>query len=318
MCEIKEIKISVVSPIFGCRDCLYDLYNRLIKSLSEITSDYEIIFVNDASPDKSWDVIIELANRDNKIRGINLSRNFGQHNAITAGLDHCRGDWVVVMDCDLQDQPEEIPGLYNKALEGFDIVFGLRKVRMDSYVKTIMSRFFYKIFDYFTDNKSDTQIGNFGIYSKQVISSVKSMREQTRAFPLFVRWLGFSTTFVVVEHSRRKEGKSSYNLRKLLNLGIDLIVAYSNKPLKLSIKFGFLISFIALVYGIFLILRYFIHAVPIGWTSLMVAIFFIGGLLFANVGLLGLYVGKIYDEVKNRPLYIVKESINIESELYAD
>ena len=216
------------------------------------------------------------------------------------------------MDCDLQDQPEEIIKLYNKALQGFDVVLGQRILRNDTLLKRLSSKIFHKIFHYFSDVKTDKSIANFGIYSRKVIDYCIQMREQTRGFPLFVKWLGFSTGYVEIEHAKRKDGNSSYTLSKLINLAIDGIVSHSNKPLRLSIKFGFLLALVSLLYGIFLIIRYLFYDVAVGWTSIMVAIFFIGGLLFANLGLLGLYIGKIFDEVKNRPLYAIKDKINLE------
>lgn len=303
--------ISVVSPVYGCKTSLYELYLRLKQTLETINPDFEIIMVNDASPDGAWETIVELAKKDKRVKGIDLSRNFGQHYAITAGLDHCKGERVVVMDCDLQDQPEEIIKLYNKASEGYDVVFGQRIVRNDKFYKKLFSKFFYKLFDYFTDNKSDPTIANFGIYSSKVIDYYQKMREHNRAFPLFIKWLGFRTAFLEIDHGGRINGESSYNFTKLINLAIDAILAQSNKPLRLSVKFGFILSFFSFLYGAYLIIRYLFTNVPMGWTSIMAAIFFIGGLLFANLGLLGLYIGKIFDEVKNRPLYVIKDLINI-------
>lgn len=304
-----NLHVSVVTPVYGCCKSLNNLYERLNKTLLTITNDFEIIMVNDSSPDNAWETIKELAKKDNRVKGINLSRNFGQHKAITAGLDYAKGDWIVVMDCDLQDQPEEIVKLYNKAIEGYDIVFGRRAERKDTFFKKLSSKLFYKVYDYFTESKIDNTIANFSIISKKVLNTLKKMREQNRTYPLFVNWVGFKRTEINIEHSSRDEGKSSYTLSKLINLAIDSIVSQSNKPLKLSIKFGFVVSFLSLIYGVLLIVRYLISGVPVeGWTSVMVSIYFIGGLLFANMGILGLYIGKIFDETKNRPIYIVQET----------
>lgn len=306
---MKEIHISIVTPIYGCCKSLNNLYERLNKTLSTITNDFEIIMVNDSSPDNAWESIKELAQKDDRVKGINLSRNFGQHKAITAGLDYAKGDWIVVMDCDLQDQPEEIIKLYKKAIDGYDIVFGKKEERKDGFLKKFGSQIFFKVYDYFTDSKVDSTVGNFSIISKKVLNTLKEMSEQTKAYPLFVNWIGFKKAEVFIEHAQREEGKSSYNMRKLINLAIDNIVSQSNKPLKLSIKFGFILSLFSLLYGALLILKYFMFSIPVeGWTSVMVSIYFIGGLLFANMGILGLYIGKIFDETKNRPIYIVQET----------
>ena len=247
--------------------------------------------VNDASPDRSWEAICTLSAKDSRVKGLRFSRNFGQHFAITAGLDVAAGDWVVVMDCDLQDQPEEIIQLYNKALEGFDIVFARRVNRKDRWTKRMQSKLFYKLYDYFTDNHFDSAIANFSICSRQVVDEIIRLREHSRSYPLFLKWLGFNWTTIDVAHAERLEGRSSYNWNKLMNFAIDSIVSQSNKPLRLSIKFGFLVALISLIYGLFLIFKFFFLSQPVaGWTSMMVLLSFLGGLLMANIGVLGLYM----------------------------
>ena len=309
----RQVKISVVSPVYGCRECLGDLCKRLAATLAPISEDFEIILVNDACPQGSWESIQALARQESRIKGINLSRNFGQHYAITAGLDHAQGDWVVVMDCDLQDKPEEIAKLYAKAMEGYDVVFGQRVERQDSFFKKLASRMFYLVLQYFTDTEHDSTIANFGIFSHQVIETVTLYREQNRSFPLFVKIVGFKRTQIPVAHDDRLYGKSSYSFRKMVNLAIDSIVAHSNKPLRLFIQVGFFISLGSMVYALWLFLRYFLYGdIAEGWTSLMVSMFFMFGLLFGILGILGLYIGKIFDEVKGRPLYIIQESINLD------
>ena len=306
---MSKVHISIVTPIYKCSGCLNELYERLKKSLSTITESFEIIMINDASPDNSWDNIVSLSKADSRVRGVNLSRNFGQHKAITAGLDFANGDWIVVMDCDLQDQPEEIIKLYNKAQEGYDIVFGRRAQRKDSFIKKLGSKLFYKVFDYFTNSKVDSSIANFSIISNKVLQSLNKLREQNRMYPLFINWVGFKRVNINIEHAKREEGKSSYTLSKLINLAIDSIVSQSNVPLKISIKFGFTISLLSLMYAVWLIIKYFMFSIPVeGWTSVMVSIYFIGGLLFANMGMIGLYIGKVFDETKARPIYIVQET----------
>jgi len=213
------------------------------------------------------------------------------------------------MDCDLQDQPEEIIKLYNKVQEGYDMVFVKRKNRKDKLFKKFTSKVFYKIYDYFTDTKTDSSIANFSIISNKVLQTLKRYKEQNRSYALFINLLGFKRTDITINHAKRETGKSSYTFKKLVNLAIDNIVSQSNKPLKLSIKFGFLISFISLVYTVWLITRYIIFGISVkGWTSVMVSIYFVAGLVFMNLGFIGLYIGKIFDEVKNRPLYIISET----------
>lgn len=306
---MNEIHISVVTPVYGCAESLERLYTRLVETLTKITENFEIIMVNDASPDNAWGKIRKLAGDDSRVKGVNLSRNFGQHRAITAGLDFADGDWCVVMDCDLQDQPEEILKLYAKAQEGFDVVWGKRTIRQDGFFKKISSKLFHIIYNYFTEQNKDSSIANFSIISRQIVSKLRNLKEQNRNYPIFVNWLGYSSATIEIRHASREEGKSSYTLNKLMNMAIDNIVSQSNKPLRLSITFGFVISFISIIYAGFLVLRYIIEGIPVeGWTSVMVSIYFIGGLLFANLGFLGLYIGKIFDETKERPLYLVRET----------
>lgn len=300
--------ISVVIPVYGCKTCLAELCMRIKTTVENIPAQYEIILVNDASPDNAWETIKRISAEDSRIKGINLSRNFGQHHAITAGLDHTVGDWNVVMDCDLQDKPEEIAKLYSKARQGYEVVFANRILRQDKWTKRTSSRCFYKIYDYLADRTSDHTVANFSISSRKVIEGFRQMNEQNRFFPQFIKWMGFHSTSVNVEHNKRKEGKSSYNMKKLITLATDVIISQSNKPLRLSIQFGFIISLVSFIYGLYLMFRYFFlfQTVP-GWTSVMVSIYFIGGLIFFNFGILGLYIGKVFNETKGRPLYLIQD-----------
>jgi len=305
----KNIHISAVIPVYGNDLVLDELCIRLKKALSSITNKFEILLVNDASPDNAWHKITLLAQQDNRIKGINLSRNFGQHNTITAGLDYVSGDWVVVLDCDLQDQPEEITKFYKKAQEGYNVVVGRRVNRKDNIVTKLTSKLFYVVFNYLTEQQLDNRVANFGIYSRKVINAVKNYREKDRSFGLLVVLVGFSRVAIDIEHGCRFRGRSSYTFNKRVNLAIDHVLSHSNKPLKLSIKLGFCISFVSFLYTILLVIKYFSFAEPVsGWTSIMVSIYFLSGLLISVVGIVGLYVGKIYSEIKNRPLYIVDDT----------
>lgn len=309
----KAKKISVVSPVYKCAEYIDPLCKRLKKTLELIAEDYEIILVNDASPDNSWGIIRKIAKFDNRIKGINLSRNFGQHYAITAGIDYAEGEWVVVMDCDLQDVPEEINKLYAKAISGnYDTVFGRRVERKDGLIKLLGSRCFYKIFGYLSGTKFDSTVANFSISKRSVVESFKELREQNRSFPYFISWLGFRRGYANIKHGSRDNGKSSYTLKKLLKFAFDNIIAYSNKPLIISIWVGLLMSLGAVIYAIYLVIRYMRHGTAVeGWTSVMVSVWLIGGLIFANLGVLGLYVGKVFNEVKKRPLYVIKNKIGL-------
>lgn len=304
--------LSVVIPVYKAKDCLSELYRRLVQTLELITPEFELVLVEDAGGDGSWEEIATLAGRDPRVKGIKLSRNFGQHYAITAGLDHASGDWVVVMDCDLQDQPEEIRKLYRKAQEGHDLVLARRLARDDSLYRRFTSSLFSLLYNYLGDIKVDNSIANFSISSRRVIAHVRQFRERNRSFPIFLNSVGFRRAYVDVAHGARYAGSSSYTFGKLLDLAIQCIVSQSNKPLRLSIRFGFALSFLSVIYGAVIVIRYLSADITVpGWTTLVVLVTFLGGLGFANLGILGLYLGKVFDEVKNRPLYCVEQTLNV-------
>lgn len=303
--------ISVVIPVYGCRAAIPELHRRLCENLDKIVKSYEIILVDDCCPQNSWEEIKKVCEMDNRVVGIHMSRNFGQIRAITAGLDNSRGDWVVVMDCDLQDRPESIPELYRKALEGYDVVFARREGRKDSALTKFLSRCFYKVYDYFTEGTFDSSICNFSISKRKVIDSYCRMREQNRAYTMFIRWLGFKQTSIEMPADERFEGKSSYDLHKKIKLAFEVITSQSNKPLMFSVKAGFTIAMIALIYILYLIVKYFVVGDNlIGWTSMIASVYLMGGILLCAVGVVGIYVGNIFNETKKRPLYIVDECIN--------
>jgi dolichol-phosphate mannosyltransferase len=300
--------LSVVIPVYKAEQSLDELYRRLKASLETISLDFEILLVEDCGGDRSWEIIERLAASDPRVRGIQLSRNFGQHYGITAGLDSCRGQWVVVMDCDLQDRPEEIPRLYAKAQEGFDIVLALRGKRRDAPLKRLTSWLFYKMFSYLADFDYDGDSGNFRIISRKVVDNLCQMREQLRFFGALVHWMGFNTTGIAVEHAERPHGESTYTFSKLWDLAMETIIAYSDKPLRLAVKLGFSMALLSFLYGAYLLTTTLLHgAVVPGWTSLMVSLFFIGGVIISIQGVVGIYIGKTFDETKKRPLYIVRQ-----------
>lgn len=307
----KKPHISIIVPVYRCCESLEPLYKRLLNTLTVITNQFEIILIDDASPDDAWEKISILAQHDFRVKGIRFSRNFGQHHAISAGIDQAVGDWAIVMDCDLQDRPEEIVKLYQKAQEGYDIVWGKRVERQDHWFKKMGSYYYHKVYDYFTERRTDSTIANFSIISSQVVHELRKFTEQGRSFPIFVEWLGFNMAMIEIEHAQREFGKSAYTLKKLIRFAMDSIVAQSNKPLRLSIQIGFSLALLSCLYAVWLIIRYFLFGTVVeGWTSVMVSIYFLAGLLLANLGVIGLYIGRIFDEVKARPLYIVKEKLN--------
>lgn len=307
------MQLSVVSPIYKGEKMLDELVSRIEASVETFTFDYEIILVNDCSPDESWTKVKEICSRDNKVKGINLSRNFGQHYAITAGLAESTGEWVTVMDCDLQDRPEEIPNLYKKALEGFDTVFAQRTERKDKFLKRLSSTLFNTTFAFLTDQEQDKTVGNFGIYSRKVINAVLSMGDSVRWFPIMVKWVGFHIGYLPVEHSERAEGKSSYSLRRLLSVASDNMVAFSNKPLRLMLQFGFIVVVLSIIIALFYLIRYLSGGIEVdGFTTMVISMWLLGGIMIMLIGMTGIYIGKIFDKTKERPLYIIREKLNLE------
>jgi len=308
----KNIHISVVSPVYKAEAIVDELVKRLTNELSKITNDYEIILVEDCGPDNSWGKIAENCKKNSHVKGIKLSKNFGQHHAITAGLDNAKGVWVIVMDCDLQDRPEEIPKLYAEAQKGYDIVFARRTQRQDGFFKKITSRLFYVAFSYLSGIKQDGTIANFGIYSRKTINAVNSLREPMRSFSAMARWVGFNRSSVDVEHGKRFEGETSYNWSKLIDFGLDIAISYSQKPLKLAVKLGLLISFLSVLYSIYNLIAYYVGIITVsGFTSLIISIWFLSGLIIFILGIIGLYVGKTFEGIKNRPIYIIDKEENI-------
>lgn len=304
------IHLSVVSPVYGCKSCLHELYQQLKSSLTAISENFEIIFVNDNSPDNAWDTIVELSNADYRVKGINLSRNFGQHYAIHAGLNYASGEWVVVMDCDLQDYPKEILKLYTQAQKGYDIVLAQRIQRQDTFFKRMFSKMFYSVLSYLTETKQDSSVANFGIYHQKVVHAILMMNDKIKYFPAMVRWVGFKSCSIEVEHKNRFDGSTSYNYKKLFKLALDIILSFSDKPLRLTVKFGFIISTLSFLAALVNLVRYFTGDIVVaGFTSIIISIWLLGGIIISILGIVGLYVGKAFDAVKNRPVYIENETI---------
>jgi dolichol-phosphate mannosyltransferase len=308
-----SVLLSIVSPVYRAENIVSELVKQIKTSVAPITNNFEIILVNDASPDRSWQKIEKECNHDSRVKGINLSRNFGQHYAITAGLSYCTGEWVVVMDCDLQDRPDEIPNLYKKAIEGWDSVFAKRTERCDAFIKRSFSKLFYSLFSYLTDTRQDPSVANFGIYNRSVIDAILAMNDQIRFFPTMVQWVGFRKYYLPVQHASRFEGKTTYNFRSLCRLAINNIIAFSDKPLRLTIKVGLTIASLSFLTGIVYLCLYLAGKIEVmGFTSLILSIWFLSGVIMFTLGILGLYIGKVFEKVKQRPSFIVKEKCNVE------
>ncbi|WP_245945979.1 glycosyltransferase family 2 protein [Flavobacterium magnum] len=303
-------KISIVSPIYKAEHFLDRLVDEIEKAMLVLDVEYEIILVDDRSKDRSWEIMKALSSRKSSIKSIRLSRNFGQHPAIMAGLSHANGEWIIVMDCDLQDQPKEIVKLYHKAQEGFEIVQARRKNREDGFLKKLSSKIFSKVYGYFTDTKYDNEIANYGIYKKQVIKSLLEVSDYIKFFPLFIAFVGYRSTSITVEHAPRASGTTSYTFSKLMSLAFNTIISFSNKPLKLFVKFGMVISLLSFCVGMYYIYQAVHNEIEVlGFTSIIVSIWFLSGIIITTIGVVGIYIGKIFDQTKGRPVYIIDEIV---------
>lgn len=304
--------LSVVSPVYRGEKMLSELVERIHKAISPLTDNYEIVLVNDCSPDNSWERISEICKVDKKVKGINLSRNFGQPYAITAGLTYAKGNYIAVIDCDLQNKPEDLPAMYQKALEGYDVVSARRVVREDTFMKRMSSAIFHRVYDFLSGFDTDKAVAEFGIYSRKIVDVYCSIPEYSRSFVELIHTLGFKKTTVDVFHDHRLEGKSSYNLYRLLKLSYDSIISNSNRPLHLAVALGLIMSILSFLMAIYNIFAKFLGLNEVeGYTSTIFSIWFVGGLLLLMMGVLGLYIGKIFDQVKGRPVFIVSDTLNI-------
>ena len=304
--------IAVVIPVYMGKTVLRELCERLVATVTKITASFSIILVDDRSADNAWPLICELGQQDQRIRGIQLSRNFGQHHAVTAGIDHAVARWYVVMDCDLQDAPEDIPLLYAKASEGFDIVVGTRRKEGHGLIKRFASRLFYSAFNLLAGIKLDWSVGNYRIFSNRVADGFRQMREQMRFFPASLSLMGFEVSYLPLQHYSRQEGKSSYTLKKLVRLGMHAILVHSLRPLKIAAALGLFISSLSLLAGFGIAVgALFWGATVTGWPSLIVAVSIIGGIQIFVTGVVGIYVGKCFEEAKKRPLYFVRDTSNL-------
>ncbi|MBX2943801.1 MAG: glycosyltransferase family 2 protein [Cyclobacteriaceae bacterium] len=310
-----EVKlISVVSPVYGASMILDELVVRLRNALGELNMSYEIILVEDASPDGSWEKVKENCKKFAEVKGVKLSRNFGQHSAITAGLAVAKGDWVIVMDCDLQDDPVYIPLLVNKAKEGFDIVYTLKTIRKHGFLKNMMTRFFNWVFNFLIETKSLKAHGMVGAYSlitRKVVNEFLRYGDYRRHYLMVLRWLGFSHAFVSIEHKERYAGHSSYTLSKLISHAVDGITSQSDKVLLLTVYSGFFMALASMLAGVSIVILYFIHGFQSGWASLAVLILFSSGIIITTIGIVGVYVGKTFEQAKGRQLFIIDKTINL-------
>lgn len=307
--------LSITSPVFRTAGTVSALVSRIRDAVEPLTGDFEIVLVDDGSPDGSWEAIARECERDRRVKGVRLSRNFGQHAAITAALTFATGQYVVVMDCDLQDDPSDIPRLYAKAQEGFDVVFARKRRRQFGMWKNFTALGYYRTLRWLSGVRYDPNLGAFSLISRKVVDAFLQFGDYRRGYVMVLWWLGFSRGYIEVEHHERHEGRSSYSPLKLIGHALSITVTYTERPLHISIYAGLTLSALAILTGCVLIARYFttnIGQMALGWTSLIVSLFFLCGLILISLGILGMYVGRVFEQVKQRPIFVVGDSRNME------
>jgi glycosyltransferase involved in cell wall biosynthesis len=299
-------ELSVIIPVFGCASCLDELHSRLKAVLGRTAPDHEIIFVDDRSPDGAWQALLEITQHDRAVRAIRLSRNFGQHAAITAGLAQSRGLHAVVMDCDLQDPPEEIPRLLALAKEGNDIVLARRKQKKHSVFRRLAAGGFFRVVNFFNNSHLQGEYGSYSVISRKVIDAFLAMQDRDRHYLFILNWLGFQTTDIEYEHMARHSGHSSYTFRALVKHAFDGLFFQTTLLLRWIVYLGFAVSALGAALAIYFVYQYLAHSIYPGWTSLSVLILLTGGFIISSTGIAGLYIGKIFEQVKGRPLYVIE------------
>ncbi|MFM2223861.1 MAG: hypothetical protein RJA07_63 [Bacteroidota bacterium] len=305
--------LSVVSPVYNAEKIIPELVKQVHAAVLPLQIDYEIVLVEDCGSDNSWQVIQQICEHDKKIVGIKLSRNFGQHYAITAGLNLAQGDYVIVMDCDLQDNPTYIPQLLSLIKQGYEIVYTRKLYRKHSWFKNITAGIFNRVFNYLVDNKnykSFNNVGSYSILSRKVVNNFNQFNDYHRHYLMVLRWMGFSHSYIEIEHLDRFEGKSSYGFKKLVNHAIDGIVSQSDKILRLFVYFGLLISVISFLSILGIVMYALFFGFASGWASIFVMMLFSLGIILTSLGIVGIYVGKTFEQSKNRPKYIIEQKIN--------
>src|SRR4051812_41067853 len=304
--------ISVVVPIFNEQENLPELRRRVSAALDSTGEPWELILVNDGSRDASPEMIRAYHEQDPRIKLIDLSRNFGHQPAVTAGIHHARGACVVLIDGDLQDPPEVIPEMVAKWKEGHKVVLGERRSRAEGGTRGVGFRLFYPIFRRISDLPSAPDAGIFGLMDRAVVNEFNKLPERNRFIPGLRSWLGFKQTSVLYDRQDRAAGKPKQTLRRLIRYAMDGMLSFSIKPLRVATYLGFLVSIASFGLGLFYIVTFFAwHKQVTGFTTTIVSVLFLGGVQLISVGILGEYIGRIYEELKQRPLYVVQEKLGI-------
>jgi dolichol-phosphate mannosyltransferase len=307
--SIEQDLISVVVPVFNESEVIGAFYERASNTLAGLEGfDHQLVFVDDGSRDDSYEQLTEMAAHDPHVHVIKFSRNFGHQVAITAGLDYARGDCVVVIDSDLQDPPEVISMMVEKWREGFDVVYGEREVREgESFLKLATASAFYRTLGKMTRIEIPSDVGDFRLMSRRAVDQLKRLREKDRFVRGLVSWIGFRQTGVLYHRDKRYAGETKYPFRKMLKFALDGITSFSTVPLKLATWLGYITSMLAFLYLVYVFAQKALGNTVQGWATIMVAMMFVGGVQLICLGIIGEYIGRIFNETKQRPMYIVEE-----------
>ena len=308
--------ISVIIPVYNEEENVQSLYQRLSSVMQDLNVSYELIFINDGSKDNSLVLIKLLAKKHSEVKYIDFSRNFGHQVAVTAGLDKTKGDTIVIIDADLQDPPELIGEMYEKWKEGYEVVYAKRKTRTgESFLKLWTAKIFYRILGKLTSISIPVDTGDFRLVDKKIVEVLREMPEKNKFLRGQISWIGFNQTFVSYERQKRQSGETGYTYRKMLNFALDGITAFSDVPLKIVTYFGFIVSIFSFLVGVYALYSKFILEDYVqGWTSLIITILFLGGIQMIAIGIIGEYLSRMNHNIRNRPLYIIRDS-NIEDDM---
>jgi dolichol-phosphate mannosyltransferase len=315
--EPRQPTLSLVLPIYNEEEVIAELHRRLQDFLVRLQLDAEVVFVDDGSRDRSLDLLRNLSSNEPRYRVLSLSRNFGHQAAITAGIDHARGSAVVVMDADLQDPPEVVLEMVAKWREGYDVVYGVRRKRAgETWFKLFTARIFYRLFAAMIPIETPLDAGDFRLMGRRVIVVLRELRETHRFVRGMVAWIGFRQTKVLYDRPERFAGMTKYPLRKMVRFAIDGITSFSIVPLRVSMYLGIAMSAASLAVAVWALLaKYIFQQTVTGWTAIVVIVTLLASVQFVMIGILGEYVGRIYEQVKGRPLYVVREGINFHSRI---
>jgi dolichol-phosphate mannosyltransferase len=303
------MELSVVVPLYNEANNIGALYDRIKSTLISLNLNHEIIFINDGSSDETLPLIIGLSITDSTVKYIDFSRNFGHQNAISAGIQWASGKKIVIMDGDGQDPPEFIPALYQKSQEGFEVVYAKRKKRQgEGWLKKITAKIFYRILARITNIEIPVDTGDFRIIDHKIQKILAQMPEQQKYIRGQIAWIGFNQTFIEYDREERMSGSTKFTYRKMIRFALDGISAFSTWPLKVATISGFIVSFIAFLLIIYSLYQKFFGYTIIGWTSMQISILFLGGIQLLGIGILGEYLGRVSENVKNRPHYIIRDT----------